>query len=202
MAVVSIKSQSIRSTHPAPNEMFRFVRLLAPATRVVPPMRVAAPARSVAVFRGSYIAKPSSCVNIRVNHPKYKKSKDGAAMVLATPGTIAFEIAPGAGGAKTSEDADPASGGYVWEKKLSYNISASDIIQMLSWVPRHEVGVRCGGEQDCVLSDALRPQTLEFTTSPPCSSRLLAHLPPVALAVAMKASRERFLFVQVTAALQ
>lgn len=158
------------------NEMLRFVRLLAPATRVVPPMSVSAPARGVAVFRGSYIAKPSSCVNIRVNHPKYKKSKDGAAMVLATPGTIAFEIAPGAGGAKaSSEDADPASGGYQWEKKLSYNISASDIIQLLSWVPSHEVGPPCGKSSTrAVLSDASR-----LPTSPSCPAvQDISHIYP------------------------
>lgn len=121
--------------------MLRLLRVPALAARLVPAARVAASplARSVAQFRGSYIAKPAACVNIRVNHPKYKKSKDGFALTLANPGNISFEIAPAAGGSKSAGDADPTATGFNWEKKLGFNISASDIIQLLSWVPTHEV---------------------------------------------------------------
>ena len=78
---------------------------------------------STPTFRGTFIAKPSSCVNIRVYHPKYKKSKDGFAMVLSSPGAIGFEIAPGVGGSKDfssrdSEELESNTPGYSWDKKV------------------------------------------------------------------------------------
>ena len=74
---------------------------------------------STPTFRGTFISKPSSCVNIRVFHPKYKRSKDGIAMVLANPGSISFEVAPGVAGSRLSDDSEPGSNpGYNWEKKV------------------------------------------------------------------------------------
>ena len=114
--------------------MLGFRTALSNLARAAVPLRTRAATRTLATtpgFLGTYISTPKACVNLRVIHPKYKTSKDANSHVLSSPGVIVFQVAP------------TDNGKQSWEKKQTFYITPSDIIQILSWVPTQEV--RCHG---------------------------------------------------------
>lgn len=110
--------------------MLCFRTALSTLARAAAPLRTRAATRTLAatpVFLGNYVSTPKACVNLRVIHPKYKKSKDNNSHVLSSAGVVSFQVAP------------TVNGKHAWEKKLTFYITPSDIIQILSWVPTQEV---------------------------------------------------------------